>query len=159
LIFALLAYVFIDNLFFSLQIITKGLIIMLRIFAVTCVLTTLTGCSGVTYHSNISNDVLADEIGTYVNKRDLHQFYNDQQAHESGATLLGPINGRSCSGDGKGKQEKVSFNRAKSNAIDSLKEDTMRKGGNTFTINACKQSPQPYCDISVTCTGQAYDLK
>ncbi|ATG59001.1 MULTISPECIES: hypothetical protein [Pseudoalteromonas] len=132
---------------------------MLRIFAVTCVLTALTGCSGVTYHTNINNDVLGDEIGTYVNKRDLHQFYSDQQAHESGASLLGRIEGESCHGDGRGENNNVSYNRAKSSAIDSLKADAMRKGGNAFTINSCRETPQSYCDISVTCTGQAYDLK
>lgn len=132
---------------------------MLRIFAVTCVLTALTGCSGVTYHTNINNDVLGDEIGTYVNKRDLHQFYSDQQAHESGASLLGRIVGESCNGDGRGANSNVSYNRAKSSAIDSLKADAMRRGGNAFTINSCRETPRSYCDISVTCTGQAYDLK
>jgi hypothetical protein len=130
---------------------------MLRIFAVTCVLTALAGCSGVTYHTNINNDVLGDEIGTYVNKRDLHQFYSDQQAHESGASLLGRIEGESCNGDGRGTNSNVSYNRAKSSAIDSLKADAMRRGGNAFTINSCREISVSYCDLSVLCTGQAYD--
>ncbi|MBH0038647.1 hypothetical protein [Pseudoalteromonas sp. SWN166] len=125
------------------------------IMAIT-VLATITGCSGITYHTDIDNDVLSQEIGTYVNKRDLQQFYSDQEAHESGATLLGRIEGESCDGDGRGNNN-VSYNRSKSNAIDLLKADAMRRGGNAFTINSCSETSVSYCDLSVLCTGQAYD--
>ncbi len=135
----------------------KGLIIMLRVFAVISVLTTLAGCSSVTFHTDIDNDVLSEEIGTYVKKRDLQQFYSDQEAHESGATLLGRIEGESCNGDGWGKNNNVSYNRLKSNAIDLLKADAMRRGGNAFTINSCSEISVSYCDLSVLCSGQAYD--
>jgi len=116
----------------------------------------LTGCSGVTFHTDIDNGVLSQEIGTYVNKRDLQQFYSDQEAHESGATLLGRIEGESCDGDGMGSNN-VSYNRSKSNAIDLLKADAMRRGGNAFTINSCSETSVSYCDLSVLCSGQAYD--
>jgi hypothetical protein len=135
----------------------KGLIIMLRVFAAITVLTTLAGCSSVTFHTDIDNDVLSEEIGTYVKKRDLQQFYSDQEAHESGATLLGRIEGESCNGDGWGKNNNVSYNRLKSNAIDLLKADAMRRGGNAFTINSCSEISVSYCDLSVLCSGQAYD--
>ncbi|MBH0026378.1 hypothetical protein I6F53_05220 [Pseudoalteromonas sp. SWN29] len=127
------------------------------IMAIT-VLATITGCSGITYHTDIDNDVLSQEIGTYVNKRDLQQFYSDQEAHESGATLLGRIEGESCDGDGRGNNN-VSYNRSKSNAIDLLKADAMRRGGNAFTINSCSEASVSYCDLSVLCTGQAYDYQ
>jgi len=125
---------------------------MLRVFAAISVLTTLAGCSSMTFHTDIDNDVLSEEIGTYVKKRDLQQFYSDQEAHESGATLLGRIEGESCNGDGN-----ISYNRAKSNAIDLLKADAMRRGGNAFTINSCSEVSVSYCDLSVLCSGQAYD--
>ena len=134
----------------------KGLIIMLRVFAVISVLTTLAGCSSVTFHTDIDNDVLSEEIGTYVKKRDSQQFYSDQEAHESGATLLGRIEGESCNGDGRGDNN-ISYNRLKSNAIDLLKADAMRRGGNAFTINSCSEISVSYCDLSVLCSGQAYD--
>ena len=145
--------VFVSNLLSKLH---KGLIIMLRVIATISVLTTLAGCSGMTYHTDIDNGVLSQEIGTYVNKRDLQQFYSDQEAHESGATLLGRIEGESCDGDGRGNNN-VSYNRSKSNAIDLLKADAMRRGGNAFTINSCSETSVSYCDLSVLCTGQAYD--
>lgn len=129
---------------------------MLRFIAAITVLATITGCSGMTYHTDIDNGVLSQEIGTYVNKRDLQQFYSDQEAHESGATLLGRIEGGSCDGDGMGSNN-VSYNRSKSNAIDLLKADAMRRGGNAFTINSCSETSVSYCDLSVLCTGQAYD--
>jgi len=129
---------------------------MLRFITTVTMLATLTGCSGITYHTDIDNGVLSQEIGTYVNKRDLQQFYSDQEAHESGATLLGRIEGESCDGDGMGSNN-VSYNRSKSNAIDLLKADAMRKGGNAFTINSCSETSVSYCDLSVLCTGQAYD--
>ena len=128
---------------------------MLRFIAAITVLATITGCSGMTYHTDIDNGVLSQEIGTYVNKRDLQQFYSDQEAHESGATLLGRIEGESCDGDGMGNNN-VSYNRSKSNAIDLLKADAMRRGGNAFTINSCSGTSVSYCDLSVLCTGQAY---
>lgn len=134
----------------------KGLIIMLRVFAVISVLTTLAGCSSVTFHTDIDNDVLSEEIGTYVKKRDLQQFYSDQEAHESGATLLGRIEGESCNGDVRGDNN-ISYNRLKSNAIDLLKADAMRRGGNAFTINSCSEISVSYCDLSVLCSGLAYD--
>ncbi|MBH0019665.1 hypothetical protein I6F40_04675 [Pseudoalteromonas sp. SWXJ133] len=131
---------------------------MLRFITTVTMLATLTGCSGMTYHTDIDNGVLSQEIGTYVNKRDLQQFYSDQEAHESGATLLGRIEGVSCDGDGRGSNN-VSYNRSKSNAIDLLKADAMRRGGNAFTINSCSETSVPYCDLSVLCTGQAYDYQ
>ncbi|MEH6480494.1 MULTISPECIES: hypothetical protein [Pseudoalteromonas] len=129
---------------------------MLRFIMAITVLATITGCSGMTYHTDIDNGVLSQEIGTYVNKRDLQQFYSDQEAHESSATLLGRIEGESCDGDGMGSNN-VSYNRSKSNAIDLLKADAMRRGGNAFTINSCSGTSVSYCDLSVLCTGQAYD--
>ncbi len=129
---------------------------MLRFIATITVLATITGCSSMTYHTDIDNGVLSQEIGTYVNKRDLQQFYSDQEAHESGATLLGRIEGESCDGDGMGSNN-ASYNRSKSNAIDLLKADAMRRGGNAFTINSCSETSVSYCDLSVLCTGQAYD--
>ncbi len=129
---------------------------MLRFITTITVLATITGCSSMTYHTDIDNGVLSQEIGTYVNKRDLQQFYSDQEAHESGATLLGRIEAESCDGDGRGKNN-VSYNRSKSNAIDLLKADAMRRGGNAFTINSCSETSVSYCDLSVLCTGQAYD--
>ncbi|MEI8704360.1 hypothetical protein P4S71_04285 [Pseudoalteromonas sp. B62] len=118
----------------------------------------LTGCSGVTFHTDIDNGVLSQEIGTYINKRDLQQFYSDQEAHESGATLLGRIEAESCDGDGLGSNN-VSYNRSKSNATDLLKADAMRRGGNAFTINSCSETSVSYCDLSVLCSGQAYDYQ
>lgn len=129
---------------------------MRRFITIMSVVFVLTGCSGVTFHTDIDNGVLSQEIGTYVNKRDLQQFYSDQEAHESGATLLGRIEGESCDGDGMGSNN-VSYNRSKSNAIDLLKADAMRRGGNAFTINSCSETSVSYCDLSVLCTGQAYD--
>ncbi|TMP19593.1 hypothetical protein [Pseudoalteromonas sp. S2893] len=129
---------------------------MLRVFAAITVLTTLAGCSSVTFHTDIDNDVLSEEIGTYVKKRDLQQFYSDQEAHESGAKLLGRIEGESCNGDGRGDNN-ISYNHLKSNAIDLLKADAMRRGGNAFTINSCSEISVSYCDLSVLCSGQAYD--
>ncbi|TMO74504.1 hypothetical protein CWC16_14395 [Pseudoalteromonas sp. S3776] len=129
---------------------------MLRVFAAISVFTALTGCSNVTFHTDIDNDVLSEEIGTYVKKRDLQQFYSDQEAHESGATLLGRIEGKSCSGDGRGNSS-ISYNRSKSESIDLLKADAMRRGANAFTINSCREISVSYCDLSVLCSGQAYD--
>ncbi|KPZ57447.1 MULTISPECIES: hypothetical protein [Pseudoalteromonas] len=129
---------------------------MLRVFAAISVFTALTGCSNVTFHTDIDNDVLSEEIGTYVKKRDLQQFYSDQEAHESGATLLGRIEGESCNGDGRGNSS-ISYNRSKSESIDLLKADAMRRGGNAFTINSCREISVSYCDLSVLCSGQAYD--
>lgn len=129
---------------------------MLRFMAIITALATLSGCSNMNFHTDIDNDVLSQEIGTYVNKRDLQQFYSDQEAHESGATLLGRIAGESCDGDGMGNNN-VSYNRSKSNAIDLLKADAMRRGANAFTINSCSETSVSYCVLSVLCTGQAYD--
>ncbi|KDC55677.1 MULTISPECIES: hypothetical protein [unclassified Pseudoalteromonas] len=131
---------------------------MRRFITIMSVVFVLTGCSGVTFHTDIDNGVLSQEIGTYVNKRDLQQFYSDQEAHESGATLLGRIEGESCDGDGMGSNN-VSYNRSKSNAIDLLKADAMRRGGNAFTINSCSETSVSYCDLSVLCSGQAYDYQ
>lgn len=44
---------------------------MLRFMAIITALATLSGCSNMTFHTDINNDVLSQEIGTYVNKRDL----------------------------------------------------------------------------------------
>ena len=93
---------------------------MLRFIAAITVLATITGCSGMTYHTDIDNGVLSQEIGTYVNKRDLQQFYSDQEAHESGATLLGRIEGESCDGDGMGSNN-VSYNRSNQTRLIYLK--------------------------------------
>ncbi|ALQ07356.1 hypothetical protein WNY97_10530 [Pseudoalteromonas fuliginea] len=131
---------------------------MRRFITIMSVVFVLTGCSGVTFHTDIDNGVLSQEIGTYINKRDLQQFYSDQEAHESGATLLGRIEAESCDGDGLGSNN-VSYNRSKSNAIDLLKADAMRKGGNAFTINSCSETSVSYCDLSVLCSGQAYDYQ
>ncbi|KDC49088.1 hypothetical protein [Pseudoalteromonas fuliginea] len=131
---------------------------MRRFITIMSVVFVLTGCSGVTFHTDIDNGVLSQEIGTYVNKRDLQQFYSDQEAHESGATLLGRIEGESCDGDGMGSNN-VGYNRSKSNAIDLLKADAMRRGGNAFTINSCSETSVSYCDLSVLCSGQAYDYQ
>lgn len=131
---------------------------MRRFITIMSVVFVLTGCSGVTFHTDIDNGVLSQEIGTYVNKRDLQQFYSDQEAHESGATLLGRIEGESCDGDGMGSNN-VSYNRSKSNAIDLLKADAMRRDGNAFTINSCSETSVSYCDLSVLCSGQAYDYQ
>nr|WP_240920935.1 hypothetical protein [Pseudoalteromonas sp. Z9A5] len=42
---------------------------MLRFIMAITVLATITGCSGITFHTDIDNDVLSQEIGTYVKKR------------------------------------------------------------------------------------------
>ncbi|MEM5548521.1 hypothetical protein [Pseudoalteromonas fuliginea] len=131
---------------------------MRRFITIMSVVFVLTGCSGVTFHTDTDNGVLSQEIGTYINKRDLQQFYSDQEAHESGATLLGRIEAESCDGDGLGSNN-VSYNRSKSNAIDLLKADAMRRGGNAFTINSCSETSVSYCDLSVLCSGQAYDYQ
>ncbi|GAA80480.1 hypothetical protein P20495_2995 [Pseudoalteromonas sp. BSi20495] len=130
---------------------------VLRIIITLSLLIILAGCSGARFHTNITKDILADQVSTRVARGDLQQFYSDQEAHESGAKLLGRVEGQFCINKNHDTKPNISYNRAKSHAIDALKNDTMNRGGNAFTINSCSETSVSYCDLSVLCTGQAYD--
>lgn len=121
-------------------------------------LASLQGCSGVKFHTNLTGDKLKRQVSSHVARNDLQQFYSDQEAHESGANLLGAVKGEVCSGDGHRLNKKISYDRLKSLAIDSLKNNVIRQTGNGFTINSCQETFYSYCDKAVTCYGQAYAI-
>lgn len=128
---------------------------MLRIFIILSFFVSLISCSGVSVQTRVG---ISQKINIFGAKRDLQQFYSDQEAHESGAILLGSVEGEICHGDGIGKTQSLLYNSATPEAIDLLKEDVIRKSGNAFTINSCIENSLSYCDVSALCTGQAYDL-
>ncbi|ASM50940.1 hypothetical protein PESP_a3071 [Pseudoalteromonas espejiana DSM 9414] len=131
---------------------------MMRIIATISILTTLAGCSsGVTFHTNIDNDVLSQKVGEHVARGDLQQFYSDQEAHESGATLLGRVEGQICMSHDRNVEGTISDNRAKSNAIHELKNNVINRGANAFTINSCSKTATSYCHEAMLCSGQAYN--
>lgn len=62
---------------------------MLRIFIILSFFVGLTSCGGVSLQTRVGNAAISQKINIFGAKRDLQQFYSDQEAHESGAILLG----------------------------------------------------------------------
>jgi hypothetical protein len=122
-----------------------------------CAVSFLTGCNNVTYTTNIDDDVLSEHVSSHIKKRGLEQFYSVQDALDRGASPLGGIKGESCDVSGDTQTSSISYNRLKSQAIESLKNDVLYLGGNAFTLDQCQSVSRYNCDLAVICTGQAYN--
>jgi len=112
------------------------------------------GCSSITLSTNISEYMIANQIA----KHDLYKFRNHQHAIEMGATMMGQIEGLSCTNYKEGRNGTVNKKNLKAEAQSLLKQDDVNRGANAYTIEQCKAVTYAKyeCEKAYLCTGQSY---
>ncbi|MBQ4832003.1 hypothetical protein J8L70_01995 [Pseudoalteromonas sp. MMG010] len=131
-------------------------------FSVLCLL--ISACTSIRFGTNVTSDILQTQIIEHVARRDLYQFMDDQSAHESGARLLGRVQGESCYGTNQSPADarssksnrNIGYEFAYSQATERLKANVINIDGNAYTINQCRKVALGRCDIAIQCYGQAY---
>lgn len=115
----------------------------------------LTSCSNVTFHTNLDGNYIAREVAS----NDLYQFPTGQAANESGASLLGAVNGLSCLPYRRDGYKKYEVSQLKGLAIEDLKLEVLRIGANAYIVEQCRtySDGSNQCSKGIQCIGQAYD--
>lgn len=113
----------------------------------------LNACGSLSFQTNVD--------GTYVitslTNANLQEFSSAQAATESGAILMGAVEGMSCSASNKIDDDNAP--KLKKNALELLRQDVINRDANAYVVEQCQSySNHSYdCDKAVLCTGQAYD--
>ncbi|MCQ8879031.1 hypothetical protein NQT69_13545 [Pseudoalteromonas shioyasakiensis] len=130
---------------------------MIKNTAILALSLTISACTNIKLNSNVDDYFIA----SHVARDDLYEFYSGQQATESGAILLGRIEGMSCMASQDGRRIDIDISKMKNEAIELLKQDAISRGANAFLVEQCQSFTNAGygCDRAFLCTGQSYDYE
>lgn len=128
---------------------------MIKNTTILALILTISACSNIKFNSNVDDYFIA----SHVARDGLYEFYSGQQAIESGATLLGMIEGKACLAYKHEGYEQYKISQLKAQAIESLKQDALHRGANAYLFEQCRDHSvnSNECAIGIQCVGQAYD--